>query len=42
MFEPTRLREAPQREVSLLGACLSCLGALVRCMCCLDPTDISG
>lgn len=37
MFQP---RE--EQDSSLLTACLSCLGALLRCLCCLDTDGATG
>lgn len=42
MFQPARGREAGERDSGLLGALLSCLGSLARCLCCLDPDMNSG
>lgn len=42
MFQPARAREPGERDATLLGALLSCLGSLARCLCCLDPDLSSG
>ncbi len=40
MFQAQRLREVPQRENDIFSSTVSCLHAIARCLCCIDPTDI--